>query len=165
MNNKEPIISYGKSDDAWLGYKNFIISQIQSGEIKNVCDIGGGANPQLDSNTINELGIKYSILDISQAELDKAPDEYEKINADIASSDIQTEPTFDLMFSKMLAEHVRDGAQFHKNVFDLLNPGGIAIHFFPTLYTLPFLVNRVFPETLTDKLLNYFANIFHLTPT
>ncbi len=55
MNNKEPIISYGKSDDAWLGYKNFIISQIRSGEIKNVYEIGGGANPQLDTNTISVI--------------------------------------------------------------------------------------------------------------
>jgi len=139
MNNKEPIISYGKSDDAWLEYKNFIISHIRSGGIKNVCEIGGGANPQLDTNTIDELGITYAILDISETELNKAPDEYQKIKADIASNDITTDPTFDLMFSKMLAEHVRDGALFHKNVFDLLNPGGIAIHFFPTLYTLPFL--------------------------
>jgi hypothetical protein len=52
----------------------------------------------------------------------------------------------------MVAEHVKDGRQFHKNVRTILRENGLAVHFFPTLYALPFLLNRLSPEVLVDKL-------------
>ena len=57
----------------------------------------------------------------------------------------------------MLAEHVSDAEQFHRNVFKILADNWQAVHFFPTLYTLPFLVNYLAPEYLAEKLLNVFA--------
>ena len=47
----------------------------------------------------------------------------------------------------MLAEHVPDGYRFHSNLFELLKPGGVAFHFMPTLYSPPFVINRLLPET------------------
>ncbi len=55
----------------------------------------------------------------------------------------------------MLAEHIKDGKQFHKNIFKLLDDKGVAVHFFPTLYSLPFLVNFLVPEKLATGLLYY----------
>ncbi len=150
-------VTYGASDDAWYGYSDYIINHIKSCNVRSVCDIGGGANPLLGIDIINTLKVDYSILDISEEELSKAPAKYKKINADITSSDIVMKPKFDMMFSKMLAEHVKDAKQFHKNVFNLLKPGGIAIHFFPTLYAFPFVINYILPEKMTYKLLNYFS--------
>ena len=60
------------------------------------------------------------------------------------------------MFSKMLAEHLHNGMIFHRNIYKLLTPGGIAVHYYPTLYALPFLVNKVIPENISSLLLNTF---------
>ena len=55
--------------------------------------------------------------------------------------------------SIMLAEHIRRPWDFHRNVLRLLRPGGTAFHFYPTLYSLPFVVNRLLPEDLSRRLL------------
>jgi SAM-dependent methyltransferase len=124
---------------------------------KSVCDIGGGRNPQLDPSFIECNRIKYTLCDISPEELDRAPANYEKVVADIGSRDLDIQSEFDLVFSRMVAEHIKDGEQFHRNVFKMLKPGGVAFHFFPTFFCLPFLANRVLPEQLADVALNFFS--------
>lgn len=106
---------------------------------------------------IDKKSLNYSILDISEHELNKAPSYYSKILADIASPHFTLNSKFDLVFSKMLAEHISDAEQFHKNVLNCLTTKGLAVHFFPTLYTVPFLANYLFPERLSNFLLNKFA--------
>jgi 2-polyprenyl-3-methyl-5-hydroxy-6-metoxy-1,4-benzoquinol methylase len=61
----------------------------------------------------------------------------------------------------MLAEHIEDGPNFHKNIYNLLAPSGIAFHFFPTLYAPPFIVNKFSLEWLTSKVLNLFQKGRH----
>jgi hypothetical protein len=56
----------------------------------------------------------------------------------------------------MVNEHVRDGAQYYRNIHTMLIPGGITAHWFSTLYALPFLVNRLLPDKVTGFLLNTF---------
>jgi hypothetical protein len=46
---------------------------------KNICEIGGGANPLLILDFIRKNDIEYSILDISEIELNKEPNEYKKL--------------------------------------------------------------------------------------
>lgn len=150
-------ISYDRSEEAWRGYEQLLMTIIREHNIKRVCDVGGGANPLLKEDYVRERGIDYSILDISKAELDKAPVKYDRILADISSPDFSTGKRFGLVFSKMLAEHISNAEQFHRNVLGMLADNGLAVHFFPTLYTLPFLVNRLVPEFLTDILLRLFA--------
>lgn len=96
-------------------------------------------------------------MDISPKELAKAPADYKKRLADIASPDFKIEDKFDLVFSKMLAEHITDAKQFHMNVLSCLNKNGLAVHFFPTLFTFPFFINYLVPEKLARALLNIFA--------
>ena len=105
---------------------------------------------------ISSRNLEYTILDISENELGKAPDQYKKLAQDIMANDLSSTERFDLVFTRMLAEHVKDGELLHRNVYSLLNPGGFAVHFFPTLYAVPFLVNRLLPETLS-ALLDFFA--------
>src|SRR6185312_5672619 len=79
---------------------------------------------------------------------------YSQMVADIAAPHLPAAgERFDLVFSRMLAEHVRSGEHFHRNVFRLLRPGGVAVHCFPTLYSLPFPVNRAMPERWADAAL------------
>jgi SAM-dependent methyltransferase len=73
--------------------------------------------------------------------------------ADLCSPEFVPPGTFDLVFSLSTAEHVRDARLFHTNVRRLLRDGGRAVHFFPTLYSLPFVVNRALPERLSEPLL------------
>jgi hypothetical protein len=57
----------------------------------------------------------------------------------------------------MLAEHVPDAHRFHRNVYEILRPGGVAFHFFPTLYALPLLANRLIPERASVAALRVFS--------
>ena len=147
-------ISYGCGMDSKKEFPQILKDLIDRAGLKRICDIGGGANPILPLDFVASRNLDYTVLDIMASELEKAPAGYKKIVADIAAKDFSAEGQFDLVFSHMVAEHVKDGQQMHKNVFRLLAPGGYACHLFPTLYAFPFVVNRLFPETLTYKLLN-----------
>ncbi|PKO17657.1 MAG: hypothetical protein CVU39_04025 [Chloroflexi bacterium HGW-Chloroflexi-10] len=151
------LISYHETDEAWRKFKNTIIQYIQNESATKICEIGGGANPVLTPQNLLEFQLEYTIIDVSKEELDKAPASYKKIVGDINSPEIATNnEKYDLVFSKMLAEHIKNGKQFHENILELLADNGIAIHFFPTLYTFPFFINRLTPEAFTQKLLSYF---------
>ncbi len=151
------VISYEGSEHAWLGYEAFIADLIDQNCVTKVCDVGGGANPFLREGYVAEKRIDCAILDISSSELSKAPPGYCKIVADIASAQFSVEGKFDLVFSRMLAEHISDARQFHTNVRDILVDKGLAVHFFPTLYAFPFMINYLMPERLSQMLLNLFA--------
>ena len=64
-------ISFGKSEEAWLGFEDYLIRNIRKYEVKSICEIGGGANPVLNQIIIKKFNLDYSILDISQEELEK----------------------------------------------------------------------------------------------
>jgi hypothetical protein len=66
---------------------------------------------------------------------------------------VVAERRFDLIFSRMVAEHVADARTYYSNLFTLLNPGGIALNMYATLFALPFVVNRLIPDELADRLL------------
>ena len=150
-------VIYRQSGNEWVNYSSFIQDLVKRFSSKNVCDIGGGANPVLPLEFITDRGIEYTVLDISAEELAKAPNGYKKIVQDIEAENIPWKKEFDFLFTKMMAEHIHNGRRFHKNVFELLKPGGIAVHYFPTLYALPFIVNKIIPEKLSSDLLNMFA--------
>lgn len=148
-------ITYDRSDRAWSQHYAQLVSLIRTQGLRRICEVGGGANPLLALDAIRELGLEeYTVLDVSAVELAKAPTGYRKLQADICGEISSTPENFDLVFSKMLAEHVPDAIAFHRNVRRLLRPGGLAFHFFPTLYALPFVVNRWLPENITKHLLS-----------
>lgn len=149
----QPMVAYGYGDEAWTGFDDFLWKIIRASRATSVCEVGGGANPTLSPELVASGGCRYLILDKSAEELSKAPAAHEKVCADILADGFDPADRFDLVFSKMLAEHVEDGAKFHKNVRRLLKPGGLAVHFFPTLYAPPFVVNRFLPERLTGWIL------------
>ena len=150
-------IIYIAGRDPWEYFYESLRRIITTYSPRTVCDIGGGAHPSLSLTEITQANIAYTVLDISPAELDSAPAGYTKIVADICARDLRVPGRFDMVFSKMLAEHIQAAELFHKNVYTLLNPGGIAIHFFPTLYALPFLANKLMPEWLAGILFKVFA--------
>jgi SAM-dependent methyltransferase len=149
-----PRVQYSLSDNAPADFEAFVHELASRDGCKRILDVGGGANPLLPLDFIQRHGIEYTVLDISGGELDKAPADYVKALGDICHPSLRLCGRFDLVFSRMVAEHVRDGEAFHRNVQQLLVPKGVAVHIFPTLYALPFLVNRWFSEKLTSRLLD-----------
>src|SRR5947207_715003 len=124
-------IAYGHIDPAWDGYHRTLISIIKAAKPKRVLEVGGGAHPALQLSELQPLGInEYAILDISERELSKAPIGYNKICQDISGSNLSLTGKYDLIISKMLAEHIKNPCQFHQNIFNILSPDGRAFHFF-----------------------------------
>lgn len=151
-------INYENSNEAWSNSFAYLESLIHNNRIRRVLEVGGGANPTFPLDFVVRHGLEYTVLDISADELAKAPQGYLKVQADITSPTLVLPGGYDLVFSKMLAEHVKCGETFHRNVHRLLVPGGMAFHFFPTLYAPPFVVNRLLPERLAEKVLHLFQS-------
>ena len=63
------------------------------------------------------------------------------------------EGQFDLIFSRMVFEHITDVRRAWANIHALLAPGGVALAFVPTLYALPFLINHLMPNRLSGAIL------------
>ncbi len=122
-------------------------------ELSSVADLGAGANPVFASDYVRETGLDYTLIDISDAELSKAGGPHQRVVADVTSPNLRPESKYDLVVSRWLLEHLDDPRQFHRNVFAMLNPGGFAFHFFPTLYSPPFVANRILPEAISKPLL------------
>ena len=150
-------ITYQLSANAWDGYPVEVRRLMEHHHSIRLCDIGGGANPILPLDYIARYRLQYTLLDISRAELDKAPPGYRTVLADICDPAVTESGPYDFVFSCMVAEHIRDAKIFYANIFNMLAPGGIAFHYFPTLYALPFLANKIIPERLSAFLLNIFA--------
>lgn len=148
-------IHYAGSEQAWQNATAYLENLIVQHGARRILEVGGGANPSFSQEFVNKHNLEYTILDISAAELAKAPDGYIKLQADITDDNLDLPSGYDLIFSRMLAEHIKNGERFHQNVFTLLADGGLAFHFFPTLYAPPFLVNRLLPERLAEKVLHH----------
>lgn len=141
----------------WEAYPDKLIGLIQELRPKSILDIGGGRNPKLSLSQAQELCERYAVLDVDQGELDLADDGYETILGDASNPPEITKGQFDFVFSRMVAEHVADGRAFHEGVYSMLRPGGVAFHFFPTLYSLPFLANWLIPNAVADRVLDLIA--------
>jgi SAM-dependent methyltransferase len=152
-----PTIAFDRSEVAWDGYHAFLTGLIERHAARDLCDLGGGANPVLDPGWITARGLGYTLLDISAEELAKTPACYHKVQADVCAAAPPLSARFDLVFSRMLLEHVVDAERFHRNVLAMLKPGGLAFHFFPTLFAAPFVVNRLLFGGWTDWLLRALA--------
>jgi 2-polyprenyl-3-methyl-5-hydroxy-6-metoxy-1,4-benzoquinol methylase len=124
-------------------------------EIKGgrVCEIGAGPNPMLSADDLARLDVEYVCLDVSEDELEKASGAYHKVCADVVRGGAELPGDFDLVLSRHVAEHIDDPRAFHRNVRAMLRPGGCALHWFSTLYEPVFLVNRLLPERVAERLL------------
>jgi 2-polyprenyl-3-methyl-5-hydroxy-6-metoxy-1,4-benzoquinol methylase len=147
-------VSYALASRDWHGdFVRLVQREIEIRGARRVCDIGGGANPALSTEFVTAHDLEYLVIDISAEELAKAPAGYRKHQADLASPTFRPPERFDLVFSATVCEHIPDPATFHRNVRSLLETGGLALHCFPTLYSLPFLLNRLLPEGVSQELL------------
>lgn len=150
------IVRYDRWHAAWGAFRARLEVLIDETDARRLVDVGGGANPVLPPGVLEERGLECTIVDASAEELEKAPDGYRKVVADVGAEQLALEGGYDLAFSRMVAEHVRSPERFHRNVRGLLRPGGRALHFFPTLYAPAFVVNRLLPEGVAEAILRRF---------
>jgi 2-polyprenyl-3-methyl-5-hydroxy-6-metoxy-1,4-benzoquinol methylase len=143
----------------WLEGPALLNSLIERFSPKVVLEIGSGANPTMSIADVARWNVQYITSDIDEAELKKADPVYQTRCVDFSEGELPEDLIghCDLVFSRMVNEHVRDGKRYHTNIFRMLAPGGVAVHAFSTLYTLPFLANYLMPTGLSARLLQYFA--------
>ncbi len=139
-------IRYGKTESAYDGYPDFLRGIVKANQFVSILDIGGGAHPLFSIEYVATEKLVYTLLDISDDELARAPAAYTKLQMDISARDVSFTEDYDFVFSRFMVEHVCDAAQLHLNVLKALRPGGMAVHFFPTLYAFPFFVNWLLPN-------------------
>jgi hypothetical protein len=62
-------------------------------------------------------------------------------------------------------EHVRDSKRAWRNMSQLLDANGVALAFIPTLFSPPFVINKIVPERVSGRILrSLFADRRHLRP-
>lgn len=137
----------------WELCEGYVSSLIAKNRIKSVLEIGAGANPTLKPEFVENNNLTYTISDIDDYELKKADSIYTKLVIDMSTKDISLPARYDLIFSRMVGEHISNGKNFYQNIYNNLNKGGISFHCFSTLYAFPFVVNYLLPEFITDLLL------------
>ena len=146
-----------RSDFAFDQYKRLVASAQQTFDARRLLEIGGGRRPLFEEDEVRDASFSYTVCDISRTELAHLSDIYPTLHFDIGQPlEAGFASQYDLMFSKMVIEHVRDVRQAYRNISALLAPGGICINFHPVLYSLPFVINRLFPESITTKMLDAF---------
>src|ERR1700722_2373398 len=154
---------------AWDNYRGAVLALAQAcranrrdGELVRLLEIGGGRGPLLRPAEAASAGIAVTVNDIDARELAMGPAEFNKAQFDIAGDvDPAWHGQFDLIVSRMVMEHVRDGRRAWTNKAALLAPGGVAMAFHPTLYAPPFAINLVFPDAITAPVLRFFFSNRH----
>jgi SAM-dependent methyltransferase len=140
---------------AWSNYKRVVRDLATHFAAHRLIEIGGGRDPLFERDEINALGAEMTVNDISAVELAALPPGYRTARFDVAgdiSGVAYLRNSFDLAFSRMVFEHVADGQRAWANLYELLAPGGVGLAFVPTLYAVPFLLNRLLPDKLAASI-------------
>lgn len=144
-----------RTEEAWTGLKPTLEGLIGRTGARRVLEIGSGRHPFFTPAEAERLGFDLVVNDIDAQELSHAPGAFARMIFDIAQ-DIEPRAIagggFDLIFSRMVFEHVKDAGKAWSNVRALLAPGGIGFAFVPTLWSPPFVANRLMPDAVTAPL-------------
>lgn len=152
-------ISFRSVDEfeGWYKFPAFIEETLSAHSAKRVCEIGAGANPALTSDAIQRHRLEFRAVDEVATELQKSGMGESYVYDVCGSGTPVPGAPYDLIFSRMTAEHFRDPRNAYRNIYEALVPGGLSVHCFATLYSLPFLLNRLLPDRLSDFFWSRFA--------
>lgn len=140
-------------DTAMWGYGDELKGIVREYPHADILELGAGRWPSFRLNEMPSTIRSYTVNDISEEELSLLPEGYDKACFNVSGDAAAFRDTYDVVFSRFLAEHVPDGEAMHRNVYDVLREGGQAFHLIPTLYALPFVINKLLPEWFTTGLL------------
>jgi len=140
-------------ETAMRGYGDELKALVAGYPAAKILELGAGRWPSFRLDEMPSTIESYTVNDISEHELSLLPQGYEKACFDVSGDAANFSDSYDVVFSRFLAEHVPDGVAMHRNVHRVLRPGGVAFHLIPTLYAFPFVLNKLAPERLTTPLL------------
>lgn len=140
-------------DTSMLGYADELKRIVATYENADILELGAGRRASFTLDEMPRSVRSYTVNDIDEGELSLLAEGYDKACFDVCGDASNFADAYDVVFSRFLAEHVPDGEAMHRNVFQVLRPGGTAFHLIPTLYAVPFLINKHLPETLTGTAL------------
>jgi SAM-dependent methyltransferase len=153
MPDRPDVLTYVYFQDIYGSYLPRVIELARELNATAVAELGGGALTVLGDEADWGFVPNRVVYDIDPGELEKASGRVDKREADLCKPLDRDAGRYDLVFSQMLCEHLLDPEMFHRNCFHLLRPGGVSVHFFPTLGAAPFVLNRVIPETLGQRVI------------
>ena len=149
---------------AMQGYERELMDIVERYPRANILELGGGRWPSFRLEEMPKNVAVYTVNDVDPNELANAPPGYKTACFDVSGDSSAFSDTYDVVFSRFLAEHVPDGPAMHRNVFKVLKPGGTAFHLIPTLYSSPFVINKLMPERLSSRLLAMFTPRRDISP-
>lgn len=156
MREPAPIIGFHSVDafPGWDGAAAFLRGLVQRFRPARLLEIGSGANPTLDASEARRLGVHYITSDADPREVAKARSAMESRIVDAEHGPLPADllGTQDMVFTRMVNEHIGDGRAYHRNIRALLSPTGIAVHCYASLFALPFVVNAAAPSWLSLRL-------------
>ena len=144
-------------ENGMLAYGDTLKQVVASFPKADVLELGAGRRPSFTLEEMPSSIHSYTVNDISAEELALLPDGYDEACFDVSGDASNFRDQYDVVFSRFLAEHVPDGYAMHRNVHQVLKQGGVAFHLIPTLYAVPFVINKLLPERLTSWVLKVFA--------
>ncbi|WP_057884585.1 class I SAM-dependent methyltransferase [Tsuneonella troitsensis] len=130
----------------------------------DLLELGAGRWPSFRLDEMPSSIRSYTVNDISAEELALLPEGYDKARFDVSGDASEFANSYDVVFSRFLAEHVPDGEAMHRNVYKVLRQGGRAFHLIPTLYAVPFLVNKYLPDSISSRVLKTFSPRRSISP-
>lgn len=140
--------------EGWDSFPSFIEELAGAHSLYRVCEVGAGANPALSPQFVQDHGLLYRAIDKSETEIGKSEmNGMSVFDICSANSKLPGAP-YDLICSRMTAEHFEEPRHAYANMFMSLAPGGLCVHSFATLYSLPFLLNKLLPSVISDTVLN-----------
>ena len=144
-------------DTSMVGYADQLKSIVARYPGADILELGAGRWPSFRLDEMPDCVRSYTVNDISEHELSLLPEGYEKACFNVSGDASNFADTYDVVFSRFLAEHVPDGEAMHRNVYSVLREGGTAFHLIPTLPAVPFVINKYLPENLTGAVLKFFS--------
>lgn len=146
------------SDWAWENYEPLTLALARYFGLKRLLEVGGGRDPGF-LQIGRKAGLEVIVNDIDPRELALLPPGTPTAQFDVAG-DLRGRPdlveAFDLMTARMVFEHIHDVEQAWRNIHRMLAPGGIGMAFFPTLYSWPFLINKLLPPETAKRIVERF---------
>jgi SAM-dependent methyltransferase len=142
---------------AWDNYETLVVDLAHRFRLVDVCEMGGGRDPIFSSGEAEARNLNLIVNDIDAGELALTPAGLKTACFDIAGdlSEIGGQgDLYEMMFSRMVFEHIDGTPKAWANMHRLLKPGGIGLCFFPTLYSWPFLLNHIIPESASRAIVH-----------
>jgi ubiquinone/menaquinone biosynthesis C-methylase UbiE len=121
-----------------------------------VFDVGGGYICPFADMRREDLNTKFYMADISEDQLQMNEAADEKVTLDASKNLPIKNESIDIFVTRTLFEHFPENEILIQESSRILRKGGFAIHVFPCKFSPFAILNQIFPNSLSKKLLSIF---------